>query len=247
MTIPQFQGHLRPLLLPLCDCVVQELQRLTRGLHSALKEPSSEQNLALASSESVAIMFLSALERIVTLALGHFPARQQEAEGAGSVDQGAGLFNYVSNVFSTEEAPSSKAPDGLMVRLSCPCFSLFDVADLLPFLSSLGRQVSNASPTPFEVSKLSGPSQTAAARRPPRRPRKVCSSSARGRAPVVSRSWNTSTGYTPSRLFRLWQSAGQREMLRWRYASLPLLSSFFETANSRSARSDRSPRQHQLL
>lgn len=118
MTIPQFQGHLRPLLLPLCDCVVQQLDKITQGLHVALNEPSSDLDLPLASSEAEAIMFLSALERIVTLALGHFPAPSEHERGPSA--ETGGLFGYVSNVFSTEQEPtnSKTAGDGLMVSRS---------------------------------------------------------------------------------------------------------------------------------
>lgn len=142
MTIPQFQGHLRPLLLPLCDCVIQQLQNLTYGLHVALKEPSSDQDLSLESSESISVMFLSALERIVTLALGHFPARPQETERSGSVDPSGGLLGYVSNVFSMEEAPVSKPSDGLMV----PLLLLSFFPSSLPHLSKLTFSSSSSQP-----------------------------------------------------------------------------------------------------
>ena len=239
MTIPQFQGHLRPLLLPLCDCVIQQLQNLTYALHIVLKQPSSDQDLSLASSESVAIMFLSALERIVILALGHFPARPQESERSGSVDQSGGLLGYVSNVFSMEEAPVSKPSDGLMVGFPFPFFLRVERTRNLTFPSflklSLAQLDSSASPTPFESFNPSGRSRTASPRHRLPRPRKDSSSSAHGRAIELNRFWSISIVCSLSTSCKLWLSAGRQETFRSRFASFPSLLSLTSCSHTDSS------------
>jgi hypothetical protein len=122
-TIPQFRGHLRPLLLPLCDAIIAQLRRLILDIHFSLSALPTDTDLALSTSDAEIVMLISPLEKIVTLTLGQLPAhstsvrKESSASDVTAGDASTGLFGYVSTVWGLDDQASAKARDeGIMVR-----------------------------------------------------------------------------------------------------------------------------------
>jgi hypothetical protein len=110
MAIPQFQPALQIVLAPLNDCICRQLRlSLTDILRASSDEHDNAQDVSSATTDAELIILLNGLERLTLLSLADRSETDQPEEEPSMEKTGqdnSGLLGYVSNVFSSENAPN---------------------------------------------------------------------------------------------------------------------------------------------
>ncbi|KZO91887.1 hypothetical protein CALVIDRAFT_601960 [Calocera viscosa TUFC12733] len=104
MTIPQFSDSMQLLVIPLCQCVSQQLRNALHEIHRAtVADAKGKGTLSTPTNDAEFVILMNALERLVLMSLSRLSdARVSEDDGGERATEGGGLFGYVSGVFGAE-------------------------------------------------------------------------------------------------------------------------------------------------
>ncbi|CED83410.1 Dopey and related predicted leucine zipper transcription factors [Phaffia rhodozyma] len=133
MTAPQLQGHLRPLLYPLGDCLIKELYLLAESIRDVVVSEDINHSTVHNAAGSEIVMLLNALEKVVSLAApaGSVPVSLSPNLDKRQTEVTTGLFGYVSNVFTESDLARPSTPEGGAVPKSAGLRCLDDAVSLL--------------------------------------------------------------------------------------------------------------------
>ncbi|EJU02805.1 hypothetical protein DACRYDRAFT_94483 [Dacryopinax primogenitus] len=109
MTIPQFLDSMQLLVVPLCQCVSQQLRNALHDIHRATtKDVKGKGNLSTTTNDAEFVILLNALERLVLMSLSRASdVRTSEDEVGERTGEGGGLLGYVSGVFGADSSGSN--------------------------------------------------------------------------------------------------------------------------------------------
>ncbi|KAI0756510.1 Dopey, N-terminal-domain-containing protein [Daedaleopsis nitida] len=111
MTVPQFKETLKAVVTPLTDCVCRQLRlALSEILDASVDGPQAE-DIVSYTTDADFMTLITALERLSLLSMSRTAGEQPPEEDQQGMDkvvaESSGLLGYVSNVFSSDGAPST--------------------------------------------------------------------------------------------------------------------------------------------
>jgi hypothetical protein len=112
MAVPQFQPALQAAIVPLNDSLCRQMRlALSDVLQASAKAHGSTKDISSLTTDSDLIMFLNGLERLILLSLANpseaSPTEEDTPLADKSGQENSGLLGYVSNVFSSDNVPST--------------------------------------------------------------------------------------------------------------------------------------------